>query len=322
MNEITIGRGTRLDPSKFQDPDQTADGSIRAQVSLERLDTLWFNTGTLCNLECENCYIESSPTNDRLVYLRAAEVDVFLNEINSLQLGTRKIGFTGGEPFMNPDFMAMLSSVLERNFETLILTNAMRPMAKCADALLNLPTPFRGRLTFRVSLDHYTKPAHERIRGDRSWGPAIAGLKWLSDNGFAISAASRTCWDQDETQMRNGFTELFATENIRIDAQNPTSLILFPEMDESLDIPEITERCWEVLNVSPKDLMCAQSRMVVKRKGDNAPTISPCTLLPYAKAFDLGTTLRNALTPVKLNHPHCAKFCVLGGASCSISADM
>ena len=71
MNEITIGRGMRLDPTKFRDPYQTADGSVRAQVALERLDTLWFNTGTLCNLACENCYIESSPTNDRLVYLRA-----------------------------------------------------------------------------------------------------------------------------------------------------------------------------------------------------------------------------------------------------------
>lgn len=322
MNEITIGRGMRLDPTKFRDPYQTADGSVRAQVALERLDTLWFNTGTLCNLACENCYIESSPTNDRLVYLRAEEVDIFLDEINSLQLGTREIGFTGGEPFMNPHFIPMLSSALKRNFETLVLTNAMRPMAKCADILLTLPTQFRGRLTFRVSLDHYTELGHERIRGKRSWRPAIAGLKWLSDNGFKIAAASRTCWDQDETQIREGFTELFSTKDIRIDAQDPAALILFPEMDETLDIPEITEQCWGILNVSPNDIMCAQSRMVVKRKGDVAPIVSPCTLLPYAESFDLGATLKDALSPIKLNHPHCAKFCVLGGATCSGSADV
>lgn len=322
MNEMTIGRGARLDPAKFRDPDRTADGSIRAQVTLERLDTLWFNTGTLCNLACENCYIESSPTNDRLVYLSAAEVDAYFDEIETLQLGTREIGFTGGEPFMNPDLIAMLTSALEQNFEVLVLTNAMRPMMKCADALLALPKRFRNRLTFRVSLDHYTKTSHEHIRGDRSWEPALAGLKWLSENGFAIAAASRTCWDQDETQMREGFKELFTTEDIRIDAYNPAALILFPEMDETLDIPEITEQCWDILNVSPKNIMCAQSRMVVKRKGDDAPIVSPCTLLPYAESFDLGTTLKNALSPIKLNHPHCAKFCVLGGASCSGSADV
>ena len=42
---------------------------------LERLETLWFNTGSLCNIECDHCYIESSPTNVRLVYLGLADVD-------------------------------------------------------------------------------------------------------------------------------------------------------------------------------------------------------------------------------------------------------
>ena len=59
---------------KFEDPDLTADGEERAHVALRELETLWFNTGTLCNLECANCYIESSPRNNRLVYLTAAEV--------------------------------------------------------------------------------------------------------------------------------------------------------------------------------------------------------------------------------------------------------
>ena len=51
----------------------------RAQVALKSLDTLWFNTGTLCNLTCRHCYIESSPKNDRLVYLSVAEVAEYLD---------------------------------------------------------------------------------------------------------------------------------------------------------------------------------------------------------------------------------------------------
>ena len=35
------------------------------------------------------------------------------------------------------------------------------------------------------------------------------------------------------------------------------------------------------------------------------------------RQFELGTTLAEADRPVALNHPHCAKFCVLGGAACS-----
>ena len=64
-------------------------------------------------------------------------------------------------------------------------------------------------------------------------------------------------------------------------------------------------------------MMCASSRMVVKRKGEAGPRVAACTLLPYQSGFDMGATLLEASRNVQLNHPHCARFCVLGGASCS-----
>jgi hypothetical protein len=57
--------------------------------------------------------------------------------------------------------------------------------------------------------------------------------------------------------------------------------------------------------------------MVVKRKGQARPAVVACTLLPYDPQFELGHTLAEALGTVHLNHPHCARFCVLGGAACS-----
>ncbi|MFN7594146.1 MAG: radical SAM protein, partial [bacterium] len=38
-----------VDARKFRDPFVTAKGEARAQVSLSALETLWINTGTLCN---------------------------------------------------------------------------------------------------------------------------------------------------------------------------------------------------------------------------------------------------------------------------------
>ena len=110
---------------------------------------------------------------------------------------------------------------------------------------------------------------------------------------------------------------LFAREGFDIDAQNPGMTVLFPEMDTSVEVPEITTACWDILGKSPASVMCASSRMVVKRKGAQSPTVLACTLLPYDAQFELGSTLQEAEQPVSLNHPHCAKFCVLGGASCS-----
>jgi hypothetical protein len=63
--------------------------------------------------------------------------------------------------------------------------------------------------------------------------------------------------------------------------------------------------------------MCASSRMVAKRRGAKRPAVLACTLLPYDPELELGEFLEQPGQAVAMNHPHCAKFCVLGGASCS-----
>ena len=304
-----------LDPVKFQDPLVTAKGEARASVSMTGLKTLWFNTGTLCNLACKSCYIESSPTNDALVYLTIAEVRAYLDEIAVGALPTREIGFTGGEPFMNRDMIAILQLCLARGFDVLILTNAMRPMRRFETDLLALP--HSDRLTFRVSLDHYSQAVHEAERGSNSWDKAVDGLKWLAKNGFNVAVAGRHLGDESDAVARLGYAALFTGQGLPVDASDAAQLVLFPEMDAHADVPEISTACWSLLSVDPVSMMCANSRMVVKRKGETSPRVAACTLLPYDPQFDMGATLAEASQPVILNHPHCARFCVLGGASCS-----
>lgn len=331
MNEISTQLAKPfqpIDPAKFRNPDLTAKGEPRAHVPLSRLDTLWINTGTLCNITCANCYIESSPTNDRLEYIRLSELEALLDEIETLKLATREIAFTGGEPFMNPDMTAMMRAALERGHEVLVLTNAMQPMQRPrvkAD-LQTLLDEHGGRITLRVSLDHHSKDLHETERGADTWDKALAGMDWLNAQGFRIAIAGRTCWNETEAQSRAGYADLIARRGWRIDPADPGQLVLFPEMNEREDVPEITTACWDILGKRPDQQMCATSRMVVKRKGAAQPAIVPCTLLPYDEAFEMGATLTASLKAdggnfscgaVKLNHPHCAKFCVLGGASCS-----
>ncbi len=306
-----------LDAGKFRDPLVTAKGETRAQVPLRALQTLWFNTGTLCNLTCRNCYIESSPRNDRLAYLTRQEVSGYLDEIARERLPTTLIGFTGGEPFMNPEIIAMLDDVLSRGLSAIVLTNAMKPMRKLRPQLLALREAHGERLTIRVSLDHYTPAVHEAERGKRSWAPAIDGLVWLARNGFAIDVAGRRFSGEPDADLRAGFARLFAGLGVAVDAFDPVRLMLFPEMDADRDVPEITTACWGILHKSPADVMCASARMVVKRKDATSPVVLACTLLAYDPQFELGRTLAEAARPVALNHPYCASFCVLGGAACS-----
>lgn len=305
---------TNVSENKFKDPITTADGSTRAFIEAKKIKTLWFNTGTLCNIECKNCYIESSPKNDRLVYITFEEVKLFIDEAIDKKLGTKEIGFTGGEPFMNKDVLKMIEYSLSKNFKVLVLSNAMKPMLNKREDLLKIN---HQDLTIRVSIDHYQKEKHEEIRGKNTFNVMMEGLKWLNQNNFNYALATRLLWGEQEDQLRDNFNLFIDKYNLKLDAKSKEQLVTFAEMDEKVDTPEITTACWNLLGKNPDDIMCSSSRMVVKKKTSPKPSVIACTLLPYDDEFDLGQNLTNSLKKIYLNHKHCSKFCVLGGSSCS-----
>ncbi|MFT4863629.1 MAG: putative Fe-S cluster-containing radical SAM superfamily protein [Pseudohongiellaceae bacterium] len=305
---------------KFQDPLHTADGEERAFVDLHSLETLWFNTGSLCNLTCANCYIESSPHNDRLAYIAVDEVARVLQEIHDQELSTKLIGYTGGEPFLNPEFLEILELTLSSGFDTLVLTNGFRRIERFKTELLALNARYGAKLQIRISLDHHSPQIHEKERGSGTFMPTMKSAKWLFDNGFRFSIAGRAIEGESTKLALQGYQRLLDELGIGLDAAKPENLVIFPEMDLDKEVPEITVKCWDILGKKPQQQMCASERMVVKRKGDAGPTVLPCTLLAYDEQFNLGSSLASAATRVHLNHKFCAQFCVLGGASCSSTA--
>jgi len=303
-------------PAKFSDPDVTAKGETRASVGWTGLKTLWLNTGTLCNIECVNCYIESSPRNDRLVYLTRADVRPFLDEIDT----PIEIGITGGEPFMCPEILGIMEDVLADGHSLLLLTNAMRPMMRprIQQGLERLAETYGSRMILRVSLDSHDPAVHDEERGAGAFEEACKGLRWLGERGVQVAIAGRQALTEDDSAARAAYGALAQSLGLSLDPSDTKQLVLFPEMIARDDPPEITTDCWGILNKSPDDIMCANQRMVIRRKGAGKATVTACTLLVDDPAFELGDTLSDATAdPVKLNHPWCASFCVLGGGSCS-----
>lgn len=328
MNELTVKLTGQPIEGKFSNPDVTLDGETRARVPFNKLETLWINTGTLCNLQCAHCYIFSSPKNDDLVYIKLEEIAPLLDEIETMKLGTKEIAYTGGEPFMNPEMLSMAEASLKRGFNVLILTNAMTPMMRkpIQAGLLDLHKTYGDKLKLRISLDHYTEELHDKERGKGSFAKSLIGLNWLNENGFSFSIAGRSLWGECADQVVQEFQNLFDQQGWALSAKNVDHLVIFPEMDEEADNPEITEKCWDILGLTPNNLMCSDTRMVVKRKGEDTVKVLPCTLLPYRADFEMGDTLAKSLKidggmfdkgAVKLCHIHCSKFCVLGGGSCT-----
>ena len=172
-------------------------------------------------------------------------------------------------------------------------------------------------LVLRVSVDHHRRELHEEERGRHTWLPTLRGLKWLSNNGFALNVAGRLRWGDAEASMREGFAALFASEGIALNASDPVELVLFPEMDLSRERSGNHHR---VLGHSAQATGRRDVRVVAdggatqRRGGADCRVVHVAAVRP---GFDLGPRLADALSPIKLNHPHCAKFCVLGGGRCS-----
>jgi len=304
---------------KFQSRMTTAKGEKRAFVPMSHMETLWFNTGTLCNLKCSHCYIESSPTNDRLVYLSKEDVIPFLEEIKknkNKRIDIQRVAFTGGEPFLNPHIFEILEETCARGLESLVLTNAYKVITRSDKKLQNLREKYSKLLNLRISLDHYTREIHEQERGQDTFNATMTAIKWLYDEGFNISIAGRSLVKEDIKIAKQGYQKLLNEWKIdlKLDSKH---LVIFPEMDAMEDVPEITTQCWDILKKTPQMQMCSSERMIVKVKGKNQAQVQACTLLAYTEEFNLGTTLEESFQNVYLNHPFCSKFCVLGGASCS-----
>jgi sulfatase maturation enzyme AslB (radical SAM superfamily) len=302
--------------TKFNNPYRTLTGKKRAFVPFKQLEMLWINTGTLCNLSCSNCYIESSPTNDNLEYMTEEDLIPFVSEIQLDHPTTKSIGLTGGEPFLNPHIIKILTLLLKNDFEVLVLTNAYRLIERYFQDIEKLNRLFPKKLQFRVSLDHYQKSIHEKERGPKTFEGALKNIKYLVDHNFETSIATRSLVSETQEECVKGMRMLMKEFSITLEL-NDQNLIIFPEMETLSDVPEISTECWDILDKKPTQQMCATQRMVVRKKGVEKPIVLPCTLITKDSQFDLGNTLKESLSPVYLNHPFCSQFCVLGDAKCS-----
>ena len=114
-------------------------------------------------------------------------------------------------------------------------------------------------------------------------------MKWLSDNGFNVHIAGRTLWNESEEALRSGFECLFERENIAVDAFDASQLVLFPEMDKTLDLQL---SLFDEICMNPVQLSTLIA-MVGSRDGAEMPTLPNSIFELYQGA--VVATLRTAL---------------------------
>ena len=150
-------------------------------------------------------------------------------------------------------------------------------------------------------------------------GQAIDGLDWLSGNGFPIHRRAGAAGTSRTRRCARGFAALFAARRHCDRRHGPGPPDDLPRNGRARSTcPRSPTSCWGILGISPDAMMCATSRMVVKRKGAARPVVAaPARCCPMTSSSRWADTLAEASGAVALNHPHCARFCVLGGGACS-----
>src|SRR5271166_4861250 len=152
------------------------------EVPLAHLDDLWFQVaGTLCNLTCHHCFISCSPHNHTFGFLDLETVRRTLEE--SVRLGVKEYYFTGGEPFLNRDMVAILELTLRYGPAT-VLTNGTVFKDEWLQRLAQAESDSVYSLEFRVSIDGCTAESNDPVRGEGAFDRALQGVRQLLAHGF------------------------------------------------------------------------------------------------------------------------------------------
>lgn len=286
------------------------DGPVPV-IPLVHLDELWFQVaGTLCNLECSHCFISCSPHNHTFGFLDLETVQRRLDE--SVRLGVKEYYFTGGEPFLNREMVAILELTLHYGPAT-VLTNGTVLKEEWLVRLREAEAASPYSLEFRVSIDGYTAEQNDPIRGPGTFARALRGVRQLVEHGFLpIITVTQVRDEDDPGQLFDGFVRLLKANGYprpRIKILPPLRIGAEAQRGRGYREEErVTPDMMQGFDASA--LLCNHARMVTDRG------IYVCPILIEAADARLGTTLEEALTAYPLRHRACYT-CYCYGTICA-----
>jgi sulfatase maturation enzyme AslB (radical SAM superfamily) len=275
------------------------------------LSALWLQiTGTWCNLECAHCINASGPGSPWLRPLDAGAATRAIREAEAL--GVKEIYFTGGEPFLHREILALLRLALEVA-PTTVLTNGALITPARADALATLAARAAYSLEIRVSLDDVDPERNDGVRGRGAWAKAVRAIRLLDARGLLpIVTATEIVRHADDAAT--GRYERFRAFLLSLGVARPRVKIL-PVFAlgrlASDDRRRLTEDMLEGFDRSL--LYCSEARLVA----DGG--VYACPILAGLEGARLsGGSLAEALRPAPLSHPACVT-CYETGMSCGNS---
>jgi len=281
---------------------------VTPTVPMGELRSVWFQvTGTLCNLTCRHCFNASGP---RAPWLAPLEADVVRRGIaEAMALGARELYFTGGEPLLHPDIVALLGEALAVAPAT-VLTNGTLIDDALADRLVALAGGSPYSLEIRVSLDAATPEAHDAIRGRGAFERALAAVRRLDARGLPPIV---TATDLAPDAAAPSLYERLRVCLLAAGVARPRVKIL-PALPLGRLASRATGRVLAADDLEGFDaarLQCAETRAVA------AGGVYACPILAGLPGARLaGERIADALRPAPLFHPACV-VCHATGLTCA-----
>ena len=272
-------------------------------IELKSLDELWFQvSGTLCNLECTHCFISCSPHNDKFGYLSLDRVERFLEE--SVARGVKEYYFTGGEPFLNREIVAILVKTLQYGPAT-VLTNGTILKPEWLKKLRSAEEQSLYSLEFRISIDGPSPETNDPIRGPGTFERAMKGITLLVEYGFLPIITMTRTWDESEDEAILGrFRAVLAEQGCsRPRLKVLPRLQIGAEEQRTEGYGPYDRVTSEMMDGYDADqLICSHSRVIT----DRGICVCPI-LLDYPEA-NMGDTLEQAEADYPLKHGACFTF--------------
>ena len=279
-------------------------------VPMLALDTLWLQVaGTVCNIECTHCFISCSPTNHSHEMMSLAEVEPWLAEARAL--GVKEYYFTGGEPFMNRDLLAILEATLKQGPAS-VLTNGMLLRPEVCRRLRELFDASDYSLDIRVSLDGFDRESHDAIRGKGVWDRVMIGLRNLADAGInPVITVTTAAEGVASAEGRTRFLQIIREFGFTRPRLKVLSLFRIGAEEKRTHAYEDWERLsGELSNDDAAKLQCSSCRMVTS-KG-----VYVCPILIEEREARMGATLAETLRPFPLKYGAC-HTCWVDGVTCT-----
>jgi len=135
-----------------------------------------FYVTNACNLRCKHCYASSGHPLDKELCID--EVRNLFDELYNL--GVFELEFSGGEPFMRPDFVDILYLANSMDFSLEVLTNGTLIDEKKANILKDLSIR-----VVQVPLEGL-KETHEYMRGNGTFDRAVNAINLLKNTGLTV----------------------------------------------------------------------------------------------------------------------------------------